>query len=79
MNPRECRFGMWLESERQVGRGTLPGFMAVDKIHKDFHGLAGEILTDQLEGRSAEGLGRLGALQGMCANLVKHLETYQER
>jgi EAL domain-containing protein (putative c-di-GMP-specific phosphodiesterase class I) len=76
MNPRECRFGMWLESERQAGRGTSPCFIAVDESHLAFHEVAGEILIAQLQGRNAEGLGRLDALQGMCADLVKHLETY---
>ena len=76
MNPRECRFRTWLESERQAGRGTSPGFMEVDEIHEAFHELAGEILTAEIQGRDAEGRGRLSALQGMCANLVEHLATY---
>ena len=76
MNPRECRFRTWLESERQAGRGTSPGFMEVDEIHEAFHELAGEILTAEIQGRDAEGRGRLSALQGMCANLVEHLDTY---
>jgi diguanylate cyclase (GGDEF)-like protein/PAS domain S-box-containing protein len=76
MNPRECRFGTWLESERQAGRGASPGFMKVDEIHRAFHELAGEILTAQLQGRKTEGLGRLASLQGMCANLLEHLESY---
>ncbi len=76
MNPRECRFGMWLESERQAGRGTSPDFKSVDEIHQAFHKLATEILAAQLQGRKAEGLGGLGGLQGMCADLVRHLETY---
>ncbi len=76
MNPRECRFGTWLESERQAGRGTSPSFIEVDEIHEAFHELAGEILTAEIQGRDAEGHGRLRALQGMCANLVEHLDTY---
>ncbi len=76
MNPRECRFGMWLESERQAGRGSSPDFNSVDQVHREFHSLASEILAAQLQGRNADGLGGLSALQGMCANLVKHLETY---
>jgi hypothetical protein len=78
MNPQECRFGMWLESERQAGRSASPGFKAVDEIHQAFHALASEILAAQTRSENAEGLGRLSDLQGMCDDLVAHLETYQQ-
>jgi diguanylate cyclase (GGDEF)-like protein/PAS domain S-box-containing protein len=73
MDPRQCRFGKWLEVERQAGRGDEPGCRAVDSAHENFHALAMEIL--QAQGGSTSGLAKLTELHGMYDELLMQLET----
>jgi EAL domain-containing protein (putative c-di-GMP-specific phosphodiesterase class I) len=78
MNPHECRFGLWLESEREAGRSGSPGFYSIDILHRRFHELASEILQTPFEESGAEGTGGLVALRGLHKDLTQHLAAYPQ-
>jgi diguanylate cyclase (GGDEF)-like protein/PAS domain S-box-containing protein len=74
LDPRRCRFGVWLDAEKQAGRGEQPQYQPVDKAHLQFHELASAIVALQAQGRSLEGIGRLGELQGLRDSFLEKLE-----
>jgi len=70
----QCRLGMWLDAEVHAGRDESPVFRSVDRVHGEFHELATEIFSSMAQGRSSEGLGRLGELHGLRDGLLEQLE-----
>lgn len=75
IDERQCRFGKWLESERNAGRGDEPGCKVVSDTHEKFHEIAADILRTQTQGRNAEGLAKLSELHSMCDRFLMELET----
>jgi diguanylate cyclase (GGDEF)-like protein/PAS domain S-box-containing protein len=75
MDHGQCRFGNWLEVERQAGRGDEPLCRAVDGAHENFHALASEILQAHTQGRNTGGPTKLTELHGMYDELMVRLET----
>ena len=75
LDQRQCRFGAWLDSEGQAGRGQHQAYRSVDAVHREFHALAGAIVASQGQGRSSEGIGRLGELHRLGEDLLAQLET----
>jgi len=73
-----CRFGVWLEKEERAGRGVKPEFKAVDALHRRVHALAADILAMPNQGRSPEGLARMGELQSLRDALLEHLREYNQ-
>jgi len=49
-----------------------------DTVHREFHALAGAIVASQGQGRSSEGIGRLGELHKLGENLLEQLETLMQ-
>ena len=76
MNPRECRFGLWLESERLAGRSGSTGFHSIDMLHQRFHEVAGEILQSPPHENGAEESGGLAALRRLYKDLTLQLAAY---
>jgi diguanylate cyclase (GGDEF)-like protein/PAS domain S-box-containing protein len=77
LDARQCRFGTWLESEGQLGRGTQPAFQAIESVHHQFHALAAKISSLHTGGRSSEGLARLSELHGLRDELMKQLAVFK--
>jgi diguanylate cyclase (GGDEF)-like protein/PAS domain S-box-containing protein len=75
MDQGQCRFGKWLEVERQAGRGNEPGCRAVDCAHENFHVLAMEILQAHTQGGNTGGPAKLAELHGRYDELLVQLET----
>jgi len=75
MDQRQCRFGKWLEVERQAGRGEEPRCRTVDCAHENFHSLAMEILHAHNQGWNTGASSRLADLHGMYDELLLKLET----
>ena len=75
MDPLQCRFGKWLDTEKRAGRGHEPGCRGIDVAHERFHALAGEILQSQQQGKNARGLGKLAELHSMCDQFLTEMET----
>jgi EAL domain-containing protein (putative c-di-GMP-specific phosphodiesterase class I) len=78
LDQRQCRFGAWLDTESQAGRGQQAAYRSADTIHRQFHALASEIVTAQALGRSSEGIGRLGELHSIGDDLHERLETLMQ-
>ena len=74
----QCRFGAWLDTEAQAGRGQHPAYREVDATHRQFHALAAAIVAAQAQGRSSEGIGRLGELHTLGNDLLEQLETLMQ-
>jgi len=74
LDERQCRFGIWLEAEGKNGGETPSAFRSVEAVHRQFHELAAEIFAAHNQGRTQQGLGRLGELQGLSNNLLENLE-----
>ena len=75
LDPCECRFGAWLEAERQAGRGDQPSFSAIETLHDQLHELAAEILASQAAGHDSNGLERLGMLHGLGDEFLEQLTS----
>jgi len=77
LDARQCRFGAWLESERQLGRGERPAFHAIEAVHHQFHALAVQISLLPTRGRSSEGLARLADLHVLRDELMSQLAVFK--
>ena len=78
LDRRQCRFGMWLDAEEQAGRDEQPAHRSVEAVHRQFHELAAEIFSSVAQGRTPEGLGRLGQLHGLRDDLLEQLEKLRQ-
>ena len=75
MDPRQCRFGKWLEGERLAGRANQPARRSVEAAHGQLHEVAAEIFAAHARGRNSDGLGRLGELHSVCDGLLEQMEV----
>ncbi len=78
LDERQCRFGKWLEAEKQMDGPQKPALQSVEAVHGRFHQLADAIFTAQTQGRTQDGLGRLGELQGLSNDLLEKLEELRQ-
>ena len=78
MDPRQCRFGKWLEGERLSGRANEPACRSVEAAHRQLHEVAAEIFSAHARGRNSDGLGRLGELHGVCDSLLEQMEVLRQ-
>ena len=78
LGQRQCRFGAWLDTEGQAGRGQHDAYRSVDATHRQLHALSAEIVASQAQGRNSEGIGRLGELHKLGDNLLEQLEALMQ-
>ncbi len=78
MDQHLCRFGKWLEMERQAGRGDGPGCRAVQMAHERFHEMATEILRAQAQSKSSSSFTNLAALHEICDEFMTKIEMVGE-
>jgi EAL domain-containing protein (putative c-di-GMP-specific phosphodiesterase class I) len=71
----QCRFGAWLDVERQEGRSAQPHFQSIDASHRQIHALADELLEYHSQGQSSVALDRLGELYNLRDMLLEQLQT----
>jgi diguanylate cyclase (GGDEF)-like protein/PAS domain S-box-containing protein len=76
LDPGECRFGAWLETEIIAGRSDLPAFQAIQVLHGQLHSLAADILATQRGALSEPSLERLPDLHGLRDELFEHLAVF---
>jgi len=69
----QCRFGKWLEIERQAGRDSKPGCRAVNTVHEELHVLAAEILRNHLQGSSVHTYAKLADLHVLSDQFLMEL------
>ncbi len=75
MDYHQCRFGAWLDEVHQSGQIAQPAFQAIEALHREVHGLAGELLELHRQGRSSEALARLGELHRIRDRLFGQLQA----
>jgi EAL domain-containing protein (putative c-di-GMP-specific phosphodiesterase class I) len=73
MDILHCRFGHWLQTEKQSGRGAQPPFQTIEALHCQVHALGQALLELDTQGRNAEALARLGELHILRDGLLLQL------
>jgi len=53
LDPRACRFGLWLHGEGHLRYGHLPEFTAIDALHEEIHALGRRIVAHLASGEQA--------------------------
>ncbi len=76
LDPDQCHVGAWLKTERQSARGKLPGFQAIETLHRQFHDLAAAIYNARDGDRNVEGLACLEQLQCLQDKFLKRLTAF---
>ncbi len=74
LDPHQCCFGQWLETESLVRHGVQQFALAViATLHQQVHLLATELLELRARGRNSEALDRLDKLHILRERLQEHL------
>jgi diguanylate cyclase (GGDEF)-like protein/PAS domain S-box-containing protein len=74
LEPHECRFGQWLNSESRVRYGAHPAFQAVEALHQEVHVLAVSLLELHASGQHRRALAGLIELRQRRDALLQHLQ-----
>jgi diguanylate cyclase (GGDEF)-like protein/PAS domain S-box-containing protein len=74
LDPHQCRFGEWLDSERLSPNIDQPAFLAADLLHQQVHKLAETLLALKYDGRNSEALERLSELYALRDDLLEKLK-----
>jgi diguanylate cyclase (GGDEF)-like protein/PAS domain S-box-containing protein len=73
MDIHQCRFGLWLETEKQAGRAAQPTFQTIDVLHRRVHSLGQELMTLDAQGWNVEARLRLVELHALRNDLLGQL------
>jgi diguanylate cyclase (GGDEF)-like protein len=76
LSRHQCQFGAWLYAEGPAGRSSLPAFQPIVALHWRIHALAAGILKFRSQGKSEEGLTRLGELKDLVDKLADLLNAF---
>jgi diguanylate cyclase (GGDEF)-like protein/PAS domain S-box-containing protein len=78
LDPTQCRLGVWITTEDTAAKGRITVFPAIDSLHKRLHACGAEILSLQIDGRTAEAAERLPTLHSIRDQLVGELKVLLE-
>jgi hypothetical protein len=78
LDPRQCRFSLWLDAEGRIRHGAQPVFEVIEPLHRQLQALAAELCELHARGRGQEVLARLGELHGLRDALLEQLTLAQE-
>jgi hypothetical protein len=70
LDPRQCRFGMWLKTEQH---STQSAFEIIEPLHRQIHTRATELCELQSQGLSVEALSKLDEVHGLRDALLEQL------
>jgi hypothetical protein len=73
MDIHQCRFGLWLQAEKQSERGAQPAFQTMVALHCQVHELGLALLALDARGQNEEALSRLGELHVLQDGLLAQL------
>ena len=79
LDSHQCRLGMWLDAEAQSPRCTRPGFLAIESLHREVHGLAGHLCALRAQGQTVQALERLEELMDLQVDLLAQLKRQEGR
>jgi len=69
-----CRFGQWLDSAGLARHGTQPAFKTIERLHREVHVLAAELLELHFRGDNQQARARLGELNDLRDTLLEQLK-----
>ncbi|MDP1703651.1 MAG: EAL domain-containing protein, partial [Sulfurimicrobium sp.] len=75
LDVHHCRFGAWLDVERQTGRSGQQHFQSIDALHRQVHALADELLEHRSQGQTSLALERMGELYNLRDMLLEQLQA----
>jgi len=75
VDPRQCRFGKWLDAGGLARHDAKPAFQGIDPLHRQVHALAAGLAGLQSQGRGPEARAMLGELHGMRDALLGQLQA----
>ncbi|MCX7111935.1 MAG: PAS domain S-box protein, partial [Proteobacteria bacterium] len=75
LDPRQCRFGKWLDAGGLARHGARQAFQGIDPLHRQVHALAAGLVGLQSQGRGPEARAMLGELHGMRDALLGQLQA----
>ncbi|RLJ68220.1 EAL domain-containing protein [Sulfurisoma sediminicola] len=73
LDPQGCRFGQWLAGAGRRRYGARPGYGVVDRLHRQTHALAAELLSLRREGGGDAACRHMPALQAESDALLAAL------
>ena len=76
LDPHQCNFGAWLDTQRLAPGGMSPSFQAIDALHEQIHELAAEIYAAHVGGRKQDALGLLRQLRYLHERCLKRLQPF---
>lgn len=76
MDHHRCRFGSWLDAEAAAGRGTRPGFQALDALHQRTHAFANGILDLKADGEGKVASAASVELHALRDGLLEKLQYF---
>ncbi len=74
LDPMQCRFGIWLNTEGLDGHIGQQAFKIIDPLHRQVHTRAAELCELRISGRNSEALAMLDELYALRDTLLKQLE-----
>ncbi len=75
VDPRQCRFGKWLDAGGLARHDAKPAFQGIDPLHRQVHALAAGLVGLQSQGRGPEAQAMLGELHGLRDALLGQLQA----
>lgn len=73
LNPKECRFGEWLNSKKSQKFSNEPSFSVIKTLHEQVHTLAAELCDLKNSAHDAQALAGIPQLQALRDTLNKTL------
>ncbi len=74
MQPSECRFGSWLQSERPAAHSDRLVLTDVDAVHRRIHSAAADVLELSRSGQKEEAVYSLANLQALRDQMLEALD-----
>jgi diguanylate cyclase (GGDEF)-like protein/PAS domain S-box-containing protein len=76
MDEHQCRFGVWLDTEKSGPRANLPAFQIVQTAHQRLHELAAQVVEGKAQGRMAEEITILDLLHSLRDQILEQLTAF---
>ena len=73
LDPHRCRFGRWLETERQTSVGTTPAFHEIEDLHLQIHAIADRAAARDPSHPAAEIQFHIGELHRVRDSLLEQM------
>ncbi|MGZ8222980.1 MAG: EAL domain-containing protein [Methylobacter sp.] len=79
LDPRQCRFGLWLDADGLTPYGLHQAFEVIESLHRQIHARAAELCELRHCGRNLEALSSLSELYELRDALLEQLDTLAQQ